>query len=277
MEACDVSVIIPVFNDQARLDKCLSDLRHQRARPREIIVVDNGSDVPVTVPDGVMLIREPQPGSYRARNAGILASTGSILAFTDSDCLPDDRWIERGAAAIDFMHGWIGGKIALYPVDNRRPTSTELYEMALVMKQEDFIRERGFALTANMWTTRATFDAVGLFRPNMLSGGDAEWCNRVLDHGFSGRYEEGLIVAHPARHSLGDVYRKMRRIQSGRAQLTGERHGSRSVRAKLARFARSTRKWPLTYRARVLFVAAVAELTPFLSSVDLRLRKRQRL
>src|SRR5687767_14260928 len=95
-----VSVIIPVYNDTERLLRCLEALEAQ-TYPRnrfEVIVVDNGSDVPVADTLNrhagcAILVTEPRPGGFVARNAGIERASGEILAFTDADCLPAASWL----------------------------------------------------------------------------------------------------------------------------------------------------------------------------------------
>jgi len=87
-----VSVIIPVYNDTERLLRCLEALEAQ-TYPRnrfEVIVVDNGSDVPVADTLNrhagcAILVTEPRPGGFVARNAGIERASGEILAYINCD------------------------------------------------------------------------------------------------------------------------------------------------------------------------------------------------
>jgi glycosyltransferase involved in cell wall biosynthesis len=91
-----VSVIVPVWNDPARLDGCLRALEGQTypAGLYEVVVVDNGSKESV----GSLVARygrarlahEAHPGSYAARNAGLAHARGEFVAFIDSD----DVWFE---------------------------------------------------------------------------------------------------------------------------------------------------------------------------------------
>src|SRR5262245_61424835 len=92
-----VSVIIPVFGDVEPLATCLDHLEHQTYSRAcfEVIVADNGCPDLARAVRGrdVRVVREPKPGSYAARNAGLAIAAGEIIAFTDADCLPSADWI----------------------------------------------------------------------------------------------------------------------------------------------------------------------------------------
>src|ERR1044072_31217 len=109
-----VSVIVPVWNDAARLDACLRalDMQTYPCELYEIVVVDNDSDEavgPVVESHGrARLVHEARPGSYAARNTGLAHARGEILAFTDADCLPVEDWIERGVERLKQSGGGAG-------------------------------------------------------------------------------------------------------------------------------------------------------------------------
>jgi GT2 family glycosyltransferase len=225
-----ISIIIPVFNQGEDLFRCLQALESQTSpEPFEVVVVDNNSDRPIAglterLPF-VRCIREPKPGSYAARNRGIEASRGDILAFTDADCAPDRQWVERGAAAVRSLPGpgMVGGRIEPTSRDPADPTAAELYDIAFGFPQESFVKS-GFAATANLFTTRATVDQVGLFDETLMSGGDMEWGRRLRSRGFAQAYAHDVRVCHPARRTLGQLFTKVLRVAGGNQQLA-ERRG----------------------------------------------------
>ena len=97
----DFSVLIPVLDEVDYIDECLTSLHQQRfGRDRfEIIVIDNGSTDGTLEhlerwPD-VTVLHEPTRDPYAARNRGIAAAWGRILAFTDGDCRVPPDWLER--------------------------------------------------------------------------------------------------------------------------------------------------------------------------------------
>src|SRR5580765_3974931 len=94
-----ISVIIPHLNQPDGLDVCLGTLQSQALERSafEVIVVDNGStSLPQAVVDrypGTLLLQELNPGPGPARNRGVEAAKGDILAFTDADCRAHPDWL----------------------------------------------------------------------------------------------------------------------------------------------------------------------------------------
>lgn len=236
-----VSVIIPVFNDGDRLRICLQALERQ-TYPQgcyEVLVVDNGSseDIQgiVTQFSHARFAHERQPGSYAARNQGIAVAQGAVLAFTDSDCTPASDWLEKGVAKLLSLPngGLVAGRVELYFKNPNSPTSVELFDSVTFLQQERYIEKDNFGATANLFTFKAVVEAVGPFNTGMKSGGDAEWGNRVFDQGYTVAYAEESWVAHPARESWSELYKKVVRITGGGHDLHSQQHGSLSTWVKL--------------------------------------------
>jgi glycosyltransferase involved in cell wall biosynthesis len=222
-----VSVIIPVFNDSKRLELCLSALENQSYPENlyEVIVVDNGSnDNPekiINCHKNVKLSQESRRGSYAARNKGISVAKGSIIAFTDSDCIPESDWIEMGVKNLSGIPncGLLGGKIELFFADPSKPTGVELWESLVAFQQHKYIDIRKYAATANAFTFRSVIGKVGDFNAELLSSGDREWGNRVHSSGYKLIYSDNTIVGHPARRTLKELYSKHKRIITGHYKL----------------------------------------------------------
>jgi GT2 family glycosyltransferase len=223
-----VSVIVPVFNDSDRLRLCLQALQSQTypQNKYEIIVVDNNSEEDISsLVDGfrnAKLVQEVQPGSYPARNKGLQEAVGKIIAFTDSDCKPAMDWLETGVRTILETPncGLVGGRMDIFPKDAIKPTAIELYESVLAFRQSHFLEVGHFSVTANLLTYKHVFEKVGLFRQDLFSGGDTEWGQRVFDHGYHLVYDEDLVVSHPARRTLKQLWQKATRYAGGSYQLT---------------------------------------------------------
>lgn len=218
-----VTVIIPVFNDADRLARCLESLENQTwPQDRfEVMVVDNGSEHdPADLADRFPRVRwehEARPGSYAARNRGVEAARGEILAFTDSDTVPARDWIAGGVATLmeNTDAGLVGGRIDLFFRNSDRLTPAEVFERQNAFRQENKIREHRFAVTANLFTRKEIMDRVGPFDAGLKSGGDVEWGNRVHRAGYPLVYAPAARVWHPARRTFRELYRKTVRVAGG--------------------------------------------------------------
>lgn len=269
-----VSVIIPAFNDSAGVAACLDALDRQTLTPDrlEVIVVDNGSAPPLHITSShcfsLRVVTCATPGSYAARNAGAAIAKGDVLAFTDADCRPDARWLERGLASLDETGGStvIGGDVLLDRPP--RPTAVAQYQCITGFGQESNVTNRGFAATANLFCTRARFNDVGPFDDRLLSGGDLEWCRRAAARGLDIRYAPDVIVHTSPRSTLRGAIRQARRVVSGRAALArlGLAHVGSAVVARQrspwqsARWILSQANPSLWSRLRVLAVAVAIRL-----------------
>jgi len=217
-----VSIIIPVYNDTLRLKQCIEALEKQ-TYPKEcleIIVIDNGStnnlQQDIQHYPGVSILKESCPGSYVARNKGIAFAKGTIIAFTDSDCIPSVKWLEAGVKRLVLdNHGIIGGAIEFFFRDSK-PNTVEFYDSLFFLQQERYVEEIKIATTANLFTLKKMFDKVGLFNGNLKSGADGEWCRRVTDSGYTIAYSMEAVVKHPARYKVKELYKKIRRVTGGK-------------------------------------------------------------
>lgn len=101
---CKVSVVIPAFGNQHALDLSLATLATQSHPAHEVIVVDDGSPEPLTIPAwciAARIDREPlHRGSSAAKNYGASLATGDYLSFCDSDILHLPDALESLAASM---------------------------------------------------------------------------------------------------------------------------------------------------------------------------------
>ena len=87
------SIVIPAFGEQKLLDLCLGTIAKQTLPAHEVIVVDDGSKPPLTVPEGVRLVRiargttAEHRGSSAAKNLGASYAAGNYLVFVDASVL----------------------------------------------------------------------------------------------------------------------------------------------------------------------------------------------
>jgi glycosyltransferase involved in cell wall biosynthesis len=193
-----VSVVVPVRDDERGVRAVVAALERQTLARElfEIVVAVDGGRMP-SVPPSVRLVAGPPRNSYAARNRGVAAALGPVLAFTDADCLPQPDWLEQGLAAIEGADMAAG---AVRIVTERRPTPWALIDIEGNLDQEAAV-ERNAAVTANLFMRRETFDAMNGFDETIPSGSDHDAVRRAVQAGAVLRYAERAQVRHPARAS----------------------------------------------------------------------------
>lgn len=262
-----ISVIIPHLNQPMALERGLAALAAQEGvdAPVEIIVVDNGSTSrPTSICNRskhVKLLFQPVAGPGPARNLGVAAARGDILAFIDADCVAHPRWlaaIERRFALFPDATV-LGGDVRILQDDPDRPTLLEAYESVFAFRMEKYIREKGFTGGGNLAVRTFVFKTVGDFLGINIAE-DTEWGQRASRMGYRVQYEPMMIVHHPARRSFAELAEKWDRHIS---------HDLKEIRSSVLWWPR----WML--RALAVLVSPIAEIPRIAASDRLKgLRSR---
>jgi glycosyltransferase involved in cell wall biosynthesis len=227
-----VSVIIPIYNGVADLPDlriCLESQTYPRDRV-EWLLVDNGSTddtwAQLQATPGVIALQETAiQGSYAARNRGILAAQGTILAFTDADCRPEPRWLMDLVAGFnDQSVGLVVGEIQALP-GNRLLERYADRQATLSQKHTLANPFCPYGQTANVAIRACVFAETDLFRPYLTTGGDADMCWRILrETGWQWVFADRAIVRHRHRDNLPELLSQWRRY--GRSnQYLHQLHG----------------------------------------------------
>lgn len=226
----EAAVIIPHYNDVARLIRCLDALMPTVPGSVEVVVVDNGSDQPLDTvraayPD-LRLVIETQKGAAMARNRGATETTAPLLFFLDSDCVPAPDWLAT-ALVVSDRGDLVGGMVTVFDETPPPRSGAEAFETVFAFDFEAYITKKGFAGTGNLLTRREVFEAVGPFVPGMSE--DIEWCRRATGKGFSLVYAPELRVAHPTRADWPAIERKWRRLARELYGLHGQGAAARAT------------------------------------------------
>lgn len=206
------TIIIPSYNRPDRLRQCLAgiaglDYPHDRF---EVIVVDDGSAQPL---DGVIapfralltitLIRQSNSGPATARNVGIQAATGDLIAFLDDDCVPATDWL-RGFAArhIRDPDCMIGGYTVNALPDNLCSTASQLIADVVYRHYNADPDDARFIASNNMLLPAAELRTIGMFDSSFSSSAaeDRELCDRWRQLGKRILYAPEITIYHA--HSL---------------------------------------------------------------------------
>jgi GT2 family glycosyltransferase len=233
-----VSVIICTRDRPEQLDRCLATLAGQTFQPHEVLVVDNASSTTETAEvvsrHGHIYLREDRAGLSHARNTGIAAASGDIVAFTDDDTVLHPDWLLRLEAAFDTDHVWAATGLVI-PAELRTEAQC-IFELGwsfghgFVRKDYDAsyyqkTRMRGtptweFGAGASMAFRRDIFNKIGLFDPHLGAGAsgcseDSEIWYRILRAGGLCRYEPASVLYHFHRADMAGLQKQIRAYMRG--------------------------------------------------------------
>ena len=175
-----VSVVVPVRNGERFLGEALDSVLTQDYEPLELIVVDDGStdrSGDIARACGAHVIRQEGGGLAAARNAGIAAAQGELIAFIDADdvWLPGklERQVEYLLDHPDVGFVYTSWTILLEPGASVPPQFAK-----------DWRRPRAGYLPSALVVRSTVLDQVGPFDPTYAIGEDADWLARANEAGI---------------------------------------------------------------------------------------------
>jgi glycosyltransferase involved in cell wall biosynthesis len=232
------SVIIPCYNGEKYLPAALESVRTQTVAVREIVVVDDGSTVPLRAPEGwqgppLHIHRTPNRGLAAARNFAISHATGEFVALLDSDDLWHPSKIEEQERAL-----------------RGEPTAVASYTQCVdapgffgfgpyppeYVSDEEFLLMlwyHSFFPPSAVLVRRDALQAVGPFREDLGNGEDIEMSLRLLTRGRFVQVARPLCYyrIHEGQFTK-NIYRKVIGGKNARAAMLAQ-HADRLVRAGL--------------------------------------------
>lgn len=240
-----ISVIIPIYNGEKDLPdllKCLQQQTYPKSQIEYLLVNNNSRDNTQTILiescqlaqqagfNFIPLLEDKIQSSYAARNLGIKQAKSDILVFTDADCRPQPDWLKF--IIQPFKHQAIGivvGEVEALP----GKTILEKYAERNHLMSQKFLVEHSFCpygQTANIAIRKQAFSAVGLFRPYLTTGGDADICWRIQKGSdWQLYYEPEAVILHRHRSNLKNFISQWRRYGESNRYLH-ELHGVNLMR-----------------------------------------------
>jgi glycosyltransferase involved in cell wall biosynthesis len=201
-----VTVVVAAYEEAAVLGDCVRSLLALNY-PRDclqVVVVDNGSRdgtarVAQAFGPAVTVLHEAKRGAAAARNRGIAAATGDVIAFTDADCVVDPGWLSPLVAALaDPAVGVAGGRIAaLRPCTRMAELGEVLHDHASAMSSQP-----PYAITMSWASSRAVLEHVGAFDESLLRCQDIDLAYRIVQAGHHLAYVDDSRVYHRNRSTL---------------------------------------------------------------------------
>ena len=226
----DISIVIPVLNDPNGIKDTLNSLVNQEypAYHFEIIVSDNGSiDTTLAVINEYIekypklirvVIEDSIQSSYAARNKGIEAAKGAVIAFIDADMSVDKDWLTKINQSLkEDRWDYLACGLEIYL---KNKTIYEIYDKITGFPIRSYVYDSHFAPTCCLVVRRIVFENLGLFDSRLISSGDYEFGNRVYISGQTLFFNPNIVMRHPARSSFSELYKKSFRIGRGLLQLS---------------------------------------------------------
>jgi GT2 family glycosyltransferase len=221
-----ISVVVCSHNGAATLGECLDGIARLDYPDYETIVVDDGStDETAAIAaarDGVRLISTENRGLSAARNTGLEAASGEVVAYVDDDAFPDPRWLDYVALALrDGTHAGVGGPNLPVPGDGLVAESVANAPGGPVhVLLSDTVAEH--IPGCNMAFRRDRLAAIGGFDPRFrVAGDDVDVCWRLQEQGWTLGFHAAAVVWHHRRGSVRRFWRQQRGY--GRAESLLER------------------------------------------------------
>lgn len=213
-----VSIIVPAHNEEQRLGPCLDALLNldYPAAKYEIIVINNDSSDHTAEVAGRYAIRciDASPlGVSRARNAGIMAARGNIIAFVDADCVPQRRWLKELLQGIeDEEIGCFAGEFR--PLDPFTSLVEEYVHDRKMIHQGTLLQySPAVVATGNAAYRKNVFATIGVFDEVLHAGEDADLALRMQKYSsYRIRYNPSAVVFHAHPGSVRHLVRRSYRI-----------------------------------------------------------------
>ena len=209
------SLLIPTFNEEKRIERCIDSVMSQQLKPTEVIVIDDGKDKTKQI---VAKIRKTHPflkyargpgrGRAAALNFGAEKTRENIIGVIDADCIAPREWLlnakkdfESGADAVSgpYRHGKNAGMLEIagqvvYDFFNNMFTSGQTNRI----------------VGGNFFVKRCIFRQIKL-NTEIRGGDDYNFSTELLQKGYTIKFDNHLYVEHEGEpKTLNEIYRQRR-------------------------------------------------------------------
>lgn len=212
------SLIVPTLGRTTEVAELFASVVEQNRSDMEIIIVDQNDDdriVPLlrALPDRITVqhlrLREKNPSV--ARNVGLAASSGEIIAFPDDDCWYPHNLLNR----IDtwFREHPEYSVLAVGALDNAGvPSGNRWIQDACDISPLNVLRT---TFCSSLFVCAATRERGIGFDPKLNRGEETDFILRLLATGLKGRFDRGLHIHHPRRDMLSGTVSRARAVSYG--------------------------------------------------------------
>ena len=222
----EISIIIPVKNNQQGIENTLESFfatQTQDALPREIIIVDNNSSVPLQIPlkfqnRGIEIkpFECKRLGPAAARNVGVQHALGSWILFVDSDCVFTTETITGYLKAKEGAIAYAGYTDAIAKDSLSQYYISQEIHLPVRIENPDGSITPKYLVTANALVYKPAIEKIGRFNEWFIYAGGED-----IDLGFRlleiGRMEYALdsVIMHDFDDGVKGFYKRFKRYGKG--------------------------------------------------------------
>ncbi len=228
-----ISVVVCTYNGSRTIRDTLDALKNLDYPDYEVIVVDDGStdkSAEIAAAYRVRVIRTPNRGLSAARNTGMEAATGSIVAYTDDDAYPDEHWLKYLAwAFLTTSYVGVGGP-NIPPAGDGAIAECIAHAPGGPVHVLLSAQEAEHIPGCNCAFRKEALEAIGGFDPIFRAAGDdVDLCWRLMERGGKIGFQPAAMVWHHRRNSVRTYWKQQKGYGKAEALLE--------------------RKWPSKYNA----------------------------
>jgi glycosyltransferase involved in cell wall biosynthesis len=273
-----ISVVIPIFNAENTLERCLNSIIEQSHKPYEIILVDNNSmDKSYSIAEKfkhsnqktkIILSKEQKKGPSAARNKGINLARGDIVAFTDSDCIAHTDWLKNIIKEYNKENiAAVAGNIKGFKPEGNVQKFLSLFTLRGYPERGEFrkfnIISGGFP-TANFSAKLNVLRELKGFDENMkIYTEDFDLCARLYGSGYLIIYTPDALIYHIHRNSIKGLIKQSFGFGWGHAILL-KKHFKKMLIFEFPKYTITSNKFPfdlwinlVTVDKKVLFLTVL--------------------
>jgi glycosyltransferase involved in cell wall biosynthesis len=180
VEAPFVSVVIPAFNEEEMIAKCLQSIT-EGDYPKnryQIVVIDNGSDdrtKEICQYHGAVVLENSEKKVSGLRNIGAFQAKGDLLAFLDADCVVAENWLREG------IRYYLCDEIIAWGAAPRPPENSTWVQNTLfsVRRAKKAIQTVEWLESMNLFVRKSDFFKIGGFSEELVTAEDVDFCYRL--------------------------------------------------------------------------------------------------
>lgn len=206
LERPDISVVIPAYNEETKIARCLSSVLSQKTNLKyEVIVADSSTDktpeiIKSNFPRVILIHSNTRMYRGKARNVGIKKAKGNIIVCLDSDCVvPDRNWLNKTFAA-HKKYDVVGARVCNGNPGNLFGWSIFLLEFCEWIPNQDKIMK--MLLSYNISYKRNIFEKYGFFPNHEAINEDLIFHSRIKEKLF---FSSKITVNHINRTGFIEV------------------------------------------------------------------------